>query len=434
MATSRQNPRQIDGREETMFSSIASQFFQMVPIRRIQWQSADVQKEELGVDQQRILLSLTVRSQLCQSYPPSTQYQRVFVKKLLSLLEEYDVEICDDLYEVYTDLLQQHDTEEDALCYKTFSLGEEESVTVVESVNMISFGTTGLSTWQAAQHMAEWAFQNKKVLENRCVLELGCGVGMLGLVVCQACGVSSYAFTDNSSHVLNLVAHNVHQNLSRHISGPYTSHNRIKSGQSGPVKQVRHSSEDDVHHVSACGGETDHTECDRTRQGCRNNSDVDGVDDCENMSTSVTSISDLQDGDDGALNLNRKYWKEIGHDIFAYDATRTVSVGKLDWEATRDQLEEPYRDIDMVLAADVVYDVRVIPALVHVLKTFLTPSDGRSPCVAYIASTIRNEDTRDQFLIALSAEGLCYTPCESPSRQLFHYDNSVPIEIIKVTA
>ncbi|WAQ97535.1 EF2KT-like protein [Mya arenaria] len=418
MATSRQNPRQIDGREETMFSSIASQFFQMVPIRRIQWQllmfcdrepvtidksitlsflSADVQKEELGVDQQRILLSLTVRSQLCQSYPPSTQYQRVFVKKLLSLLEEYDVEICDDLYEVYTDLLQQHDTEEDALCYKTFSLGEEESVTVVESVNMISFGTTGLSTW-------------------------------------QACGVSSYAFTDNSSHVLNLVAHNVHQNLSRHISGPYTSHNRIKSGQSGPVKQVRHSSEDDVHHVSACGGETDHTECDRTRQGCRNNSDVDGVDDCENMSTSVTSISDLQDGDDGALNLNRKYWKEIGHDIFAYDATRTVSVGKLDWEATRDQLEEPYRDIDMVLAADVVYDVRVIPALVHVLKTFLTPSDGRSPCVAYIASTIRNEDTRDQFLIALSAEGLCYTPCESPSRQLFHYDNSVPIEIIKVTA
>jgi len=52
--------------------------------------------------------------------------------------------------------------------------------------------------------------------------------------------------------------------------------------------------------------------------------------------------------------------------------------------------------------ADVVYDVSIVPSLVRVLKTFLVPSRGHPPCVAYIASTIRNEDTRDQFLIALS--------------------------------
>jgi len=55
--------------------------------------------------------------------------------------------------------------------------------------------------------------------------------------------------------------------------------------------------------------------------------------------------------------------------------------------------------------SDVVYDVRIIPSLVSVLKAFLArpgTGEGDTQCVAYIASTIRNEDTRDQFLIALS--------------------------------
>jgi len=53
---------------------------------------------------------------------------------------------------------------------------------------------------------------------------------------------------------------------------------------------------------------------------------------------------------------------------------------------------------------DVVYDIIIILPLVKVLKMFLSRphEDSRGPTVAYIASTIRNEDTRDQFLIALS--------------------------------
>ncbi len=57
-----------------------------------------------------------------------------------------------------------------------------------------------------------------------------------------------------------------------------------------------------------------------------------------------------------------------------------------------------------------VYDESIIPALVKVLFSLLTLPGGSmggdttqivAPPVAYIATTVRNEDTRDKFLIAL---------------------------------
>lgn len=52
--------------------------------------------------------------------------------------------------------------------------------------------------------------------------------------------------------------------------------------------------------------------------------------------------------------------------------------------------------------SDVVYDTTVIPSLVLVLKKLLsvTLENGEKP-VAYVASTVRLEDTRDQFLFTL---------------------------------
>lgn len=47
-----------------------------------------------------------------------------------------------------------------------------------------------------------------------------------------------------------------------------------------------------------------------------------------------------------------------------------------------------------------VYDKSIIPFLVQVLYQFLSGTFGSWP-VAYIASTVRNEDTRDHFLVAL---------------------------------
>lgn len=37
-------------------------------------------------------------------------------------LEDSDVELCDEIYELYTDLLQETEEEEDSLCYKSYFL------------------------------------------------------------------------------------------------------------------------------------------------------------------------------------------------------------------------------------------------------------------------------------------------------------------------
>ena len=58
--------------------------------------------------------------------------------------------------------------------------------------------------------------------------------------------------------------------------------------------------------------------------------------------------------------------------------------------------------IHIVFIADVVYDPSIIPALVNILHVLLIRKlpNGRQP-VAYIASTIRNSETRDLFFEAL---------------------------------
>lgn len=53
-------------------------------------QSSSLTVEDIGVAKQQELLALTVNSDLCREYPPSVQYQRSFVKKLLSVVSFLD--------------------------------------------------------------------------------------------------------------------------------------------------------------------------------------------------------------------------------------------------------------------------------------------------------------------------------------------------------
>ena len=44
------------------------------------------------------------------------------LKSIFLQLEESDVEICDEVYEAYTELLRQQEEDDDTLCYKTYTL------------------------------------------------------------------------------------------------------------------------------------------------------------------------------------------------------------------------------------------------------------------------------------------------------------------------
>ncbi|XP_053392683.1 uncharacterized protein LOC123562779 [Mercenaria mercenaria] len=435
-------------------NAVVIQFFEMVPVRRIQWPNGEIDVEDLDMEAQSYVLSKTVNSDLCRQYPPSIQYQRAFVKKLLTTLEGYSVEMCDELYETYTGLLQHRDSEEDTLCYKTYTVGEDVKITVQESVNMISFGTTGLSTWQAAQHLAEWAIQNKQLFEDRHVIELGCGLGLTGLTVCKQCRVNTYTFTDCHTQVLDLLAQNINHNFSDHIHAQ-TYEEEISKGicelnlhKCGNQSSLNCDKTDcDAENICDTRSSLD---CDRTSFGsadcnltsAKNDSSLLNDSDCVTIeSDTVPELTETVDHD-GLIDCGKTLicngdvtsdqWtgvKEYRIDKSSF--CKCIQLARFDWEDIDHKLVKQLAGTDVVLAADVVYDTRIIPALVSVLKLFL----GNGPtCTAYIASTIRNEDTRDQFLISLSNEGLKYEQVDPPTLQLFHYDRSVPIEIIRIKA
>uniref|UniRef100_H2QND1 FAM86 N-terminal domain-containing protein n=1 Tax=Pan troglodytes TaxID=9598 RepID=H2QND1_PANTR len=83
------------------------------------------------------------------------------------------------------------------------------SVTLSENMAIISHGTTGLVTWDAALYVAEWAIENPAAFTHRSVLELGSGTGLTDLAICKICHPRAYIFSDCHSPVLEQLQGNV---------------------------------------------------------------------------------------------------------------------------------------------------------------------------------------------------------------------------------
>uniref|UniRef100_A0A0L8H4Z7 Uncharacterized protein n=2 Tax=Octopus bimaculoides TaxID=37653 RepID=A0A0L8H4Z7_OCTBM len=135
------------------------------------------------------------------------------------------------------------------------------------------------------------------------------------------------------------------------------------------------------------------------------------------------------------FELYSKSWKKDSESkIATLKKNDKISVAKLDWECFDDSFLKWYCP-EVIIAADVVYDTTVIPSLVLVLKKLLsvTLENGEKP-VAYVASTVRLEDTRDQFLFTLGVQDLHFESLMAPNDDILHYDRAVPIELLKITA
>ncbi|NXD44684.1 EF2KT methyltransferase, partial [Copsychus sechellarum] len=155
------------------------------------------------------ILHKTILHPLCVKYPPSAKYRRCFLTELIKKLESTAVEPLDELYEALADVLKE---KESTHCYKNYLLPTGDCVSLSESTALISGGTTGLVTWEAALLLAQWALQNPAVFRDRTILELGSGIGFTGIAICKTCQPRTFIFSDCHPRVLRQLEENIQLN------------------------------------------------------------------------------------------------------------------------------------------------------------------------------------------------------------------------------
>ncbi|XP_070778974.1 protein-lysine N-methyltransferase EEF2KMT isoform X1 [Enoplosus armatus] len=155
------------------------------------------------------ILKQTCLHSLCRKFPPSVRFRRLFLSELIRRQEAAG---CDPLDELYDALAEVVGAEETAECYKSYLLPGGDAVSLLENVALISEGTTGLVTWEAALYLAEWALDHRQLFTGRTVLELGSGVGLTGITICRSCSPNRYVFSDCHHSVLQKLRNNVQLN------------------------------------------------------------------------------------------------------------------------------------------------------------------------------------------------------------------------------
>ncbi|XP_032393416.1 protein-lysine N-methyltransferase EEF2KMT [Etheostoma spectabile] len=160
------------------------------------------------------ILKQTCLHSLCRKFPPSFRYRKLFLSELIRRQEAAGCDPLDELYDVLAEVVGAEDTAE---CYKSYFLPSGDAVSLLENVALISEGTTGLVTWEAALYLAEWALDHRQAFTGRTILELGSGVGLTGITICRSCSPNRYVFSDGHPRVLQKLRDNVRLNgLSEH--------------------------------------------------------------------------------------------------------------------------------------------------------------------------------------------------------------------------
>ncbi|CED84541.1 Predicted methyltransferase [Phaffia rhodozyma] len=201
------------------------------------------------------LIRLLLLNQTLIKYPPARNYRRSFWKRLVGVLEsavslpeaeEEELEVDEAIYDAYLLAIQPDDSDPIAQSsfsppgqsYKTFyfpspsspglssappstnpSIVSDTSITLKEEQKTIQAGTTGLRTWGASLRLAELILSKPELLPDTSdgratgVLELGAGVGFLGILVGMLMksrgGKGKVALTDLDPRVLQSLEDNV---------------------------------------------------------------------------------------------------------------------------------------------------------------------------------------------------------------------------------
>ncbi|KAG7099775.1 hypothetical protein E1B28_001587 [Marasmius oreades] len=196
------------------------EYCSLVPARSLSI-SNDVSFSELN----KFLVKIILLNPHLQRFPPAEQYQKSFWKALISHLEQLqrtsddDDEIDDRILERYLSLLppalpvsgSSHASIRGEICglglplrpppnksfvthfwkpiisdtgsVRAVDVSQYQTTTLHESRTIIESGTTGLRTWSASLHLAEYIIIHSDLIRKKRILELGSGIGFLGIIV-----------------------------------------------------------------------------------------------------------------------------------------------------------------------------------------------------------------------------------------------------------
>ncbi|KAJ5951735.1 uncharacterized protein N7479_010148 [Penicillium vulpinum] len=207
---------------------LAAQYFQLVELLH------------LDLPQGSVLIQSTVQAALYERMfnentvfpiPPDSYRSRV-LKEILSRIEESitnpeEDEINDDLMESWSALVSQpkpsalQQAQQLSLVKYTAPTPNagncpERTVTTSESRGLIlSAGTTGNRTWEAALHLGSFLASEagEAIVRGKRVIELGAGTGFLSLVCARHLGVRSVVVTDREPVLIDNIRDCVKHNL-----------------------------------------------------------------------------------------------------------------------------------------------------------------------------------------------------------------------------
>ncbi|EMG51113.1 EFM3 Protein-lysine N-methyltransferase EFM3 [Candida maltosa Xu316] len=181
---------------------------QRVPARQI-----TIQDEDLSYE-----LQLQLAEFISAVIPLNPYYVKSILNEYIKRLESSEVEISDEIYDLYCDpqILNAKELDPstpDIVKYfiagfdQEFTGDEKENIVIKETPKLISgANTTGLRTWEAALYLSNF-LNNKKDppynFKDRTILELGCGTGLVSLAIAKNQNVKQIIMTDGSTNVFD---------------------------------------------------------------------------------------------------------------------------------------------------------------------------------------------------------------------------------------
>lgn len=86
-------------------------------------------------------------------------------------------------------------------------------ITLYEHRNLLAAsGTTGLRTWEASLHLANYLISNPSLIKSKSVLELGAGTGFISILCARHLSASQVLATDGSADVISSLPTNIYLN------------------------------------------------------------------------------------------------------------------------------------------------------------------------------------------------------------------------------